>query len=333
MKRWHKRSIFILIAGIIGMGALSVRTAIEPDRQVTRTANPICCAIPPTAQSINVSDCWQPFGENADSELFRSLQPQDIHINIRSEAGKLIAEYDTPILHSVDKMNLVSTQYQASLITCTSRNGSQSATFYLLCTVQIAEPFRKKSNASTLIYTKTIPLVNCPPCDKEATQEASQPISAEQTTTKKSEAPPPPPQPLSTPKQEALNTLQLELTALAQQADEASIATFIKKAEQAVQHHTNTELPWPDCWDDAAEDAATAATNVQESITAIRNNNYWDSMKLADFIASESFSRIFGSAHRGDNTSFIEDELGTGLEDMIFIHCDEETFDANEEKK
>jgi hypothetical protein len=131
-------------------------------------------------------------------------------------------------------------------------------------------------------------------------------------------------------RQQCLSALTHELICLSQQANAVAISNFIQHAKQANTTHTDATLPWPSCWQEAEEDARNASAQIQDAILAIRNNNYHDSAELADFIAGECFSRIFGSAHRGNDSVFIGDELGTGLEDMIFIKCEDDDFSDGE---
>lgn len=326
MKRWHKRSICILIAGIIGVGALSIRTAIEPDRQITHSTNPIHCHYSNAEQQLTFNDCWQLCDETTDNEVFSALQSQDIHIDIRTADGKLLATYDTPILHSRNAMDLVETVYQASLFPIRTKGHTHEYIFSLRCSVQLTGPFWQTPLNASRYYTKKLS-VDIPPAP---VQQNTEQTTTEEVSVQEEQAQTPPAP--GTPAQEALKALKNELISLAQQADAASISAFITHAEQAALTHTDTTRQWPDCWHDAANDASCTAELVQEAITTIRNNNYWNSTELADCIAGEAFSRIFGSAHRGNTSSFIEDELGTGLEDMIFIQCDEDFFNEDEEK-
>lgn len=308
MKRWHKRSICILIAGIIGVGALSIRTAIEPDRQITHSTNPIHCHYSNAEQQLTFNDCWQLCDETTDNEVFSALQSQDIHIDIRTADGKLLATYDTPILHSRNAMDLVETQYDAYILHTPSTHHESCYTVCLHCTVTLSKPFWQKPQTSTRSYMFRVEVPACA-APQEAVEEIALPPAVEPVYT-------------GTAQQQDLATLAHELIALSQRADDAAISKFIQHAEQANTTHTDASLPWPSCWQEAEEDARNASALVQEAIIAIRNNNYHDSAELADFIAGECFSRIFGSAHRGNDNVFIGDELGTGLEDMIFIKCD-----------
>lgn len=309
MKRWHKRTIGILLAGALGLGALSVRTAIEPDRQLTNRANPLTCPISSEASLLLAERCWELTPAQTEDNVFRNLRPEKINIRIHCEKNKLIASYDTPVLHAADPTQLVETQYDAYILHTPSTHHESCYTVCLHCTVTLSKPFWQKPQTSTRSYMFRVEVPACA-APQEDIEEVALPPAVEPVYT-------------GTAQQQDLAALAHELIALSQRADDAAISKFIQHVEQANTTHTDASLPWPSCWQEAEEDARNASAQVQEAIIAIRNNNYHDSAELADFIAGECFSRIFGSAHRGNDNVFIGDELGTGLEDMIFIKCDD----------
>lgn len=322
MKRWHKRTICILLAGALGLGALSVRTAIEPDRQLTTRNNPLICPISADATLTLAEHCWELYPEHTQDEVFRCLRPEKINIRVRCEHSKLIADYDTPVLHAADPTQLVETQYDAYILYTPPTHHEASYTFCLHCTVKLNKPFWQKPQTSTRSYIFRIEQPSTTQAEEQPTTGAPAEASTIPATT----------QPVCTgsARQQCLSALTHELICLSQQANAVAISNFIQHAKQANTTHTDATLPWPSCWQEAEEDARNASAQIQDAIIAIRNNNYHDSAELADFIAGECFSRIFGSAHRGNDSVFIGDELGTGLEDMIFIKCEDDDFSNDE---
>ena len=109
MKRWHKRSVIILLLGIAGIIALGLRPSVEPPTARALTAKPYA-EIPLPAHyvtgDLRITYRWQLTEPPRHTVLRSSLQknvfdmvtPTEWEIIIQAKDGKLTAEYTTPTL-------------------------------------------------------------------------------------------------------------------------------------------------------------------------------------------------------------------------------------------
>lgn len=124
MKRWHKRTLCILVLGVAGLVALAYRPAFcrdcaEKNKFLRDAVSEL--SKHDNAQGINLHYTWHltkhPNGTllmgDTQPDAFSMLQHATWDIDIRTQNGKIEATCNTPVLHAQDSTHLVKTEYRA----------------------------------------------------------------------------------------------------------------------------------------------------------------------------------------------------------------------------
>lgn len=100
-----------------------------------------------------------------------------------------------------------------------------------------------------------------------------------------------------TPKEQALNSLLLNLGKIDNRVLAAKAAAMLPEAvKKMLPHNTDADKPWPECWGEAAPLAEQCAKQILPTLLYLQANSCFGVKKLADFINSPTFARFFGDS-------------------------------------
>lgn len=307
MKKWHKRTLFVLTAGFLGTIALGFRPAFTPDEAVHYSHFMSECALPDNLKNEDFSvthsiELSQPHAgtlfANGETQLLTELAPTTWNISVQSHQGKLTVSCDTPILHSLHPIHHLLTTYTAGIenIRCVRQpNGKYQQEFQLClsCHVVQTPSFWQTPKKLHFIQYLTINLA-----DKSADLCPS--VLADNWFARHNFRPMPggpmpnlPARYCNSPVENAMLRLLNTLAACTQETHRQLTPRLIAGAH-VLKLAADTKKPWPDCWGTSAAMARSVAYNIGPTLEHLEQNKCFGNQQLINFINSEDFSRIFG---------------------------------------
>lgn len=344
MKRWHKRSIIIIALGMVGVAALGLQPAVVPPTAKAISKAPHAETSLPVhyiTGSMKITYRWKltepppntilrgAAGEN----VFGMIKPAEWEITIQAKDGKLTADYTTPVLHAGNNTHSTATQYHAYFsgpVKYYLPAGTASLKYYLYlqCQSTLTLPFWQTPQCTTAqqvlcidVAQGTVDLVLPPMIQENATCRII----------RNGPTPDLPARFCGTEREQVMQHLLYDFADAARTPSGSKLRKFVQQAESAVQQYTTADLPWPQCWGDAAAEATRANSLIDHTVRELRHHNYYGSAKLKEFVDSPTFARIFGeiSKQQEVDTNPI-DVFGTGTEDIIFEEIQDPPFAENE---
>lgn len=343
MKRWHKRSIIIIAMGMVGVAALGLRPAMVPPTAKAITKAPHAETPLPAhyvTGGMKVTYRWElteppphtvlrgAAGEN----VFGMVKPAQWEITIQAKDGKLTADYTTPILHAKNNTHSTATQYHAYFgapVKYYLPSGSASLKYYLYlqCQSTLTPPFWQTAQCTTAVQLLCIDVA------QGTVDLVPPPAIREDATCRIIRSGPTPDLPArfcGTEREQAVQHLLYDFADTARTPSGSRFRKFVQQAETAVQQYTAADLPWPQCWGDAAAEATRANTLIHATVRELRHHNYYGSAALKEFMDSPTFARIFGNTAEQEQDANPIDVFGTGTEGIIFEEIQDSHFAENE---
>lgn len=349
MKRWHKRSVIILLLGIAGIIALGLRPSVEPPTARALTAKPYA-EIPLPAHyvtgDLRITYRWQLTEPPRHTVLRGSLQknvfdmvtPTEWEITIQAKDGKLTAEYTTPTLPAKAPTHTTNTQYHAYFGTPVQYylpNGASALKYYLYlhCQSTLTPSFWQTPlcTSASQILCLDVAQGTADLVIQHATQENESCRIVQNGPT-----PHLPARFCGTEREQAVQRLLYDFANAAHNASKSHLfRIFVQQAEASVQQYTTANKPWPKCWEEAAAEATRAAKLIEPTVQELHRHHYYGSEPLKEFIFGPTFARIFGNTFELQQDANPIDVFGTGTENIIFEEIPAESFtesDENSEK-
>lgn len=268
------------------------------------------------------------------------LQATEWRVRIYTEDGQLKAEYDTPLLQAKDKTSMVKTDYGAYFSGLLSGlppfhytpNGKIEAQHYLhlICRVTVTPSLWQPCIQTTVEQTLSI---NIPQgtVDLISPENGYSYNNLHRTVVKNGEEAKLPARFCGTQREQIVQLLLYEFADAALSADAARLQQFYRLAENYTTQLTTADKAWPDCWEEAAGEAQRASQLVENTLTILQENNCYELQELADFINGPVFARIFGTQLKKREKIDLNDDFGTGVDNIDFEIITEEEFYNDEE--
>lgn len=315
MKRWHKRTLLVLVLGAAGFIALAMRPALVPDEVEQQDAGlniPLPSDQAEAAGKLAVSYRWHladspgitlsssPDGVN----LFRErLRRAEWRIGFVVRDGSLLINAETPLLHAVDRSCLVQTQSRLALRS-RYRVRMPDGSFHNKYVIELAIAARltpsfwgKTLNSSLHQLLLVDPVAGTfDPMDPSAYlfvpsegAELTRALGAPELPARYSG---------SFRRQQMLRLLDLLASITDARTADAAAPVLQSRAEQLVQLCADAQAPWPQNWGDDREAAEEVHRAVIPTLLYLQEKDCHNSADLADFINGEAFGRIFGESFR-----------------------------------
>ncbi len=315
MKRWHKRTLLVLVLGAAGFIALAMRPALVPDEVEQQDAGlniPLPSDQAEAAGKLAVSYRWHladspgitlsssPDGVN----LFRErLRRAEWRIGFVVRDGSLLINAETPLLHAVDRSCLVQTQSRLALRS-RYRVRMPDGSFHNKYVIELAIAARltpsfwgKTLNSSLHQLLLVDPVAGTfDPMDPSAYlfvpsegAELTRALGAPELPARYSG---------SFHRQQMLRLLDLLASITDARTADAAAPVLQSRAEQLVQLCADAQAPWPQNWGDDREAAEEVHRAVIPTLLYLQEKDCHNSADLADFINGEAFGRIFGESFR-----------------------------------
>lgn len=322
MKRWHKRTLLVLVLGAAGFIALAMRPALVPDEVEQQDAGlniPLPSDQAEAAGKLAVSYRWDladspgitlsssPDGVN----LFRDcLRRAEWCIGFVVSDGKLLINAETPLLHAVDRSCLVQTQSRLALRS-RYRVRMPDGTFHNKYVIELAIAARLTPSfwGKTLNSSLHQLLLVDPVAGTFDPMDPSAYLFVPSEGAELTRAPGAPELPArysgSFRRQQMLRLLDLLASITDARTADAAAPVLQSRAEQLVQLCADAQAPWPQNWGDDREAAEEVHRAVIPTLLYLQEKDCHNSADLADFINGEAFGRIFGESFRdgGDSTT------------------------------
>lgn len=317
MKRWHKRTLLVLVLGAAGFIALAMRPALVPDEAEQQDAGlsiPLPSDQAEAAGKLSVSYRW----DLADSPgITLSSSPDGVHlfrdrlrraewcISFVVSDGKLLISAETPLLHAVDRSCLVQTQSRLALRS-RYRVRMPDGTFHDKYVIELALAARltpsfwgKTLNSSLYQLLLVDPVAGTfDPMDPSAYLF----VPSEGAELTRAQGAPELPARYSGSfrRQQMLRLLDLLASITDTRTADAAAPVLQSRAEQLVQLCADAQAPWPQNWGDDREAAEEVHRAVIPTLLYLQEKDCHNSADLAAFINGEAFGLIFGESFRDD---------------------------------
>ncbi len=343
MKRWHKRSIIIIALGIAGVAALGLRPTVVPHTAEALTKAPHTQTTLPEhyiTGGMNLTYRWkltEPpphtiLRAATDENVFGMIKPAEWEITIQAKDGKLTADYTTPVLHAKSNTHSVATQYHAYFsapVRYYLPSGVASVKYYLhlQCKSTLTPPFWQPPQCTTALQ------VLCIDVAQGTVDLVTPPMVQEDSNCRIIRNGPTPDLPArfcGTQREQVVQHLLYDFADAARTPTGSRFRRFVQQAEAAVQQYTAADLPWPQCWGDAAAEATRANALIDDTVRDLRHHDYYGSTALKDFMHSPTFARIFGNTSVQADDANPVDVFGSGTESIIFEEIPESHFTEEE---
>lgn len=343
MKKWHKRTITILILGIAGAAALGLNPMFTDDTAGMYNGafrNYSELGAHDQGESMQFDYAWKLTKHpnntilegNTQNNAFNLLQDSDWNIRITTENGKLKATYNTPVLRALDNTHRVVTKYAVDFSGTTLRrrpNGTYVTEHHLFLTCDVTitptfwrEPIHTIARQHLVIDVAqgTADLYEYSPSD----------LAEDMVIVRDSSTASLPSRYCGTAREQALQHLLYDFADLCQNPSKSSIALYEKKAQHYLSSLCSADKAWPDCWEEAAPEAQRAAQLIEQTIVELHKNDYYGSESLKNFIDSETFTRVFGNEFTLRDKSDLDFGFGSGTDNIEFEIIEGPTEDTPE---
>lgn len=315
MKRWHKRTLLVLVLGAAGFIALAMRPALVPDEVEQQDAGlniPLPSDQAEAADKLAVSYRWDladspgitlsssPDGVN----LFRErLRRAEWRIGFVVRDGSLLINAETPLLHAVDRSCLVQTQSRLALRS-RYRVRMPDGSFHDKYAIELAIAARLTPSfwGKTLNSSLHQLLLVDPVAGTFDPMDPSAYLFVPSEGAELTRAPGAPELPArysgSFRRQQMLRLLDLLASITDARTADAAAPVLQSRAEQLVQLCADAQAPWPQNWGDDREAAEEVHRAVIPTLLYLQEKDCHNSADLADFINGEAFGLIFGESFR-----------------------------------
>lgn len=315
MKRWHRRTLIVLLLGGAGFIALAMRPALVPDEAFPPTVE-LCLPLPPqqadssdqlaatyrwdlrNSPGITLSNC--PDGVN----LFReSLRQATWSIGFVISDDKLRINAETPLLHAIDSSCLVQTQSRITLrgqYRVRMPDGALHTKYVveLALAARLTPSFWGKPVSSELYQLLLIDPAAGSFDHLDPSAYVLLPSEGAELTRAPGTAELPARYSGSFCRQEMLRLLDLLASVTDTDMADAAAPVLQSRAEQLVKLCADAQAPWPQNWGNDSETAEEVHRAVIPTLLYLQEKACHNSSDLADFINGQAFGRIFGESFR-----------------------------------
>lgn len=230
------------------------------------------------------------------------LQDTGWNIRISVKNGNISVEGDKLELHAIDRLSHV--RYSAAVEISDpgmekQPNGSYHPVYYikLMHSVSVQPSFWGKSTSTLAMQTLKLEPMEGSLTHVEPTVTLDQVIGKHTALLVRYPVKGLTSRLGDTPKEQALNSLLLNLGKIDNSTLAAKAAAVLPGATQKMlAHNTDAGKPWPECWGEAAPLAEQCAKQIVPTLLYLQANSCFGVKKLADFINSPTFARFFGDS-------------------------------------
>ena len=313
MKRWRIRTLVILLLGAAGMVALAYRPALVPDTVQWESEMPLGIVLRQeyleNRADTEVEYRWS-FKHSPSRTSFFHANAQDAFslvagdpvwvLRFKARDGMLVVDGELPEMRLDGMPGEVSAHFhvfQNGASTLRLPNGKVhfQRHFMLICELVVTPCLwgeRVHSIAAQQMvadfYDDAIDLADpeLPYADLGEMRRVNV-VSAV---------------PTGLPERFCGNTCERELTRFLYQVasiDRKGVADMLvpmltARGEDLAETFAENEMPWPECWGDAADTARLNAQKIIPLLQTFKERHAYGSAKLVDFVNSPVFQRIFG---------------------------------------
>lgn len=340
MKRWILVFSFILILIVLGGGFFALRPALSAD-VMTDVSDLEKSTLNPTDEReksglLSFTYHWDLttppnhtlLMSNDSPDIFLDLQPAVWQISCYQENGQYKLRSIPPTLHAKNATYQVRSRFLAEFGTNYKQHHPDGTihpvrSIKLICELWIYRPFFQKPQQAFAMQEIRLDLI-------DGTADVYPPISylfsargmkhrIESGTLDANL----PRRHCGTEREQLFSRMLFTLASINSKLfAEVCTKDLLKKSEELLALQPAPDAPWPDCWGDDAPLAQKTARRLVPTLMRLQEHACYEHQPLADFINSDTFSRIFG-----------ESFAATPLSDMppiIFERVNEEKIEKNE---
>lgn len=343
MKKWHKRTITILILGIAGTAALGLNPMFTDDTAgMYNGAFRNYSELSPDERnsSMQFDYTWKLTDHpnhtvlegDVSHHAFLLLKDAEWKFRIHTENGKLKVDYNTPVLQAQDDAMHCDTKYAVDFSGTTVRrrpNGEfvLEHHLYLTCDVTLTPTFWRKP-INTIARQHLV--IDVAQGTADLYEYAQSDLARNMHIVKDNKPAVLPSRYCGTEREQAIQHLLYDFSDLCKNPDKHLLQQYQSRAEQYISRLCSADKAWPDCWEEAAPEALRAAQLIEQTISELHKNDYYGSDELKNFIDSEIFTRIFGAEFTLDDKSELDFGFGSGTDNIEFEFIEESTEDKQE---
>lgn len=320
MKKWHKRTLFVLALGLLGTVAVAYRPALTPDevQEIKHFEQEVALpehlsdstfAFTHTIQLHNPQKgTWYAGGLQ---EVHKQLTPAEWPIEVRCENGKLKVLAPPPAL-SAPLAHLKATWVVGiGDVSRVRRPNGRLHTEYQLhisCNLEHTPSLWRPKQREMFVQFITVDVE-----DKAADMgtallaETVGPFFGQFRMSTTGPEPQLPARYCESALSNAMLRLLHTLAACTPDTHEQLTPRLINGAAQLSRFAT--DAPWPECWGHSDEMARTIAYRLGPVLEYLAEKECFGNQQLADFINGEHFARIFGESFVDAKSSDIQADL------------------------
>lgn len=321
MKKWHKRTLIVLILGALGIVALGFRPALSEDEfvQLTHTIQEV--QLPEHLADSDFSfthtiKLHEPhrgtWFDGGLQSVHPQIQPAEWNIRVYCENGKLKVAAEPPEIRSDMAQMQVSWFAGIGDVSHVRRPNGRTHAEYLLhigCSMKRTGCFWQEPEREMFIQFITVDVD-----DKAADfgtallTSTNDPFFSRFKQCTEGPAPELPARYCDSPMDNALMRILHMLAACTEDTHEILTPRIITGATQLSRFAS--EAAWPDCWGAASETASRISYRVGPTLLYLAENECFGNQQLIDFINGPVFAKVFGEnfsdAKSGDESDVLE---------------------------
>lgn len=310
MKKWQEYALFILGLGIVGALTLALKpTFLSNEVMDLSKESPTV----PIIREIDQRSSWScdytwdlaKSPDNTlllgDQEILSQIIPMEWKLRIDVKDNQLSVSYDTPEARAESPFCQTKTIYHVAWdpfpISRTTPNGSIHGEhrLHLMCEIIITPSFWGNPIHSVFVQELSIDVTDG---TADLVRPSISPVLEQQLGSvliTDGIEPDLPRRYCGSPAEQGLLKLLYQFSDIDQEHIAEKATPILKKqAEKLVNDHAQADLPWPECWGDAADMAKQVSRRATTTLIRLQQQECYKNQELADFINSPLFARVFG---------------------------------------
>ena len=310
MKKWHKRTLAVLAVGSLGMLAFALRPAWFPDEVTPAT-------LPPAEQQSLDEPCvldyaWDMkdspgitvYRSSGQEDAFSLLRESVWHIRLAAEGGLVRVTADAPVLRASEPFCRVETEYalrKEGEATVRMPRGSLHTvrTYELRCAVTVQRPFWQLPVRTEAVQCLRVDF-------EEGTADYIEPRYVGQgggrSVRSVSRRALLPAKYDGTETERGLQRICYLLADVQEPARAEAVGRLLPAYAARLLAYADPDAPWPACWGSAERTAGRCSAMLQPTLRYFHEHDCFGSEKLAEFLRSPEFARLFGAPDEAENT-------------------------------
>lgn len=323
MKKWHKRTVFILLLGVLGTAAIGLRPALQPDEVKVIHPFPTMCDLPPYLQkstfsfahTISHNDPQRgSWFDTSCNGIQQQIKGNKWKIQVVCKNGKLSVLAPPAELSAENgHLRVVSFAGIGAAREVRSPNGNIHTEYlmHISCFAEFTPTFWRDPQRSHWVQFITIDVEDeaadpgtplwAPPNDEFRRRYRMNTQGPQPTL---------PARYCNAPIENAMLRLLHTLAACTEDTHRHYTPTLIAGARQL--RRFASDAPWPECWGTHAQTARELSYRLGPTLVYLQQNACFGNADLADFINSEDFAAIYGS----DFSQARDPEINVNLRDI-----------------